>query len=57
MQEQRERTNAFWDGCRMAMLGHLITWCVITSATEIWHLIGHVVTSVAVYILEELLQP
>ena len=57
MNERKGRTRAFLDGCRMAVLGHLGTWLGLESAKQVWHLAGHVVVGMALYILEKLLHP
>jgi hypothetical protein len=52
---KKGHTQAFWDGCRIALLGHLITWLVVRSAEQVWHLAGHVATGIALYIVESLI--
>ena len=46
---------AFWTGVRMAIVGHIATWLTTRSLEQLWHLVGHVATGVALYIIEKLI--
>ena len=55
MDGQQTRRKAFWQGCSVAIIGHLFTKLAIAILEQGWHIAGHVAVGIALYILEQLI--